>query len=323
MSILITGAAGFIGQELTLALLSADADARLLITDVVEPSVDHIPSSQHARVTSTKLDLTSPSLIDIETLLKGTRLSAAYLLHGIMSSGAEANLAAGYAVNLHSFLTLASALSITHPGLVTVFPSSLAVYGPAVAGEVNTELTTPLPQSSYGTQKLMVEALLNDYSRRGLLDARVCRLPTVLVRPGRPTAAASSFASGIVRESLKGVRNVLPVAKELEMWVCSPRTVVRNLVHAKSVPHYIFGLSRVVNLPGRTVTVAQILDAVQAVGGTEARECVVEERDAVIENIVESWPARFDTSQARDLGFVDDVSLMETVQVFADGLRKH
>lgn len=321
MSILITGAAGFIGHELTLALLSADADTSLLITDVVEPSLEHIPSSQRARVTAQKLDLTSPSVI--ETLSKGTRLSAAYLLHGIMSSGAEANLAAGYAVNLHSFLTLVAALSAAQPGLITVFPSSLAVYGPAAPGQVNTELTTPLPQSSYGTQKLMVEALLNDYARRGLLDARICRLPTVLVRPGRPTAAASSFASGIVRESLQGKRNVLPVATELEMWVCSPRTVVRNLVLARSVPKELFGLSRVVNLPGRTVTVAQILDAVQAVGGSEARECVVGERDAAIEKIVESWPARFDTSQARDLGFVDDVPLLETVQVFADGLRSH
>ena len=148
MSILITGAAGFLGQELTLVLLSADATTRLVITDVVEPSLEHIPSSQHARVTPLKLDLTSAT--GIETVLKEMRLSAAYLLHGIMSSGAEANLAAGYAVNVHSFLTLVTALSTTQPGLITVFTSSLAVYGTASPGEVHTErcllYTSPSPR---------------------------------------------------------------------------------------------------------------------------------------------------------------------------------
>ena len=76
---------------------------------------------------------------------------------------------------------------------------------------------------------------LSDMSRRGLLDGRVVRLPTIIVRPGAPSAAASSFASGIVREPLKGEESVLPVDKGLEMWVCSPDTVVGNLVKVKDV----------------------------------------------------------------------------------------
>lgn len=101
----------------------------------------------------------------------------------------------------------------------------------------------------------MVETYINDFSRRGLLDGRIVRLPTVIVRPGAPSAAASSFASGIVREPLKGEKSVLPVSRDLKMWVCSPETVVRNLVLVKDVPKDKFGSNRTVNLPGITITV--------------------------------------------------------------------
>lgn len=205
---------------------------------------------------------------------------------------------------------------------MTVFPSSLAVYGPSSPGDVTSEKTCPLPQSSYGAQKLMAETYLNDFSRRGLLDGRIVRLPTVIVRPGAPSAAASSFASGIVREPLKGERSVLPVARSLEMWVCSPKTVVRNLVLVKDVPKEKFGISRTVNLPGITVTVQQILDALEAVGGTPATSLVDETPDAKVEAIVGSWPAKFDISRAEALGMQGDVSLVETVQTFADSLKK-
>lgn len=240
-----------------------------------------------------------------------------------MSGGAESNLDLGLRVNLDSTRLVLDTLRSTHPGTKVIFTSSLAVYGPPSApGEVYSEATAPLPQSSYGAQKLMVEILLGDYARRGLLDARVVRLPTVIVRPGAPSAAASSFASGIVRESLKGEQNILPVRRDLENWVCSPRTVVRNLVRMREVPGEAFGGRRVVNLPGRTVTVEEILAALEKVGGMEAREKVVEERDEKVERIVESWPTRFDTTKARELGFEEDVSLEETVRAFADRLKE-
>ncbi|KAF2813002.1 NAD(P)-binding protein [Mytilinidion resinicola] len=142
-------------------------------------------------------------------------------------------------------------------------------------GHQLSERTIPVPQSSYGAEKLVVETLVSDYSHRGLIDGRVVRLQTVIVRPGAPSAAASSssFASGIVREPLKGERSVLPVGKDLDVWVCSPSTVVRNLVAMKDVPKEAFGVNRgrTVNLPGQTVMVGQILEALEAVGERRRR----------------------------------------------------
>lgn len=206
-----------------------------------------------------------------------------------MSSGSEANLPLSTLVNIDSFRLILQTLIVDHPGTKVIFPSSLAVYGPSSgADEFVSETTCPLPQSSYGTQKLVVETLINDYSRRGLIDGRIARLPTVIVRPGAPTAAASSFASGIVREPLQGIKSSLPVSEELEMWVCSPQIVVSNLIKLRDVSKERFAGfgSRVVCLPGQLVSVGEILRELEIVGGTEAKGLVIKEKDEVVEAIV-------------------------------------
>lgn len=313
--ILITGGAGFIGQELAVALLQdPSATYNLVLTDIVAPPVPPSVADQSHRIKTIKSDLADPAAV---AALFEKRYSAVYLLHGLMSGGAEANLELGWRVNLDSHRNAIDYLRVHHPGTVVVFPSSLAVYGPSQPGSVNSEETTPLPQSSYGAQKLMIETYLNDMSRRGLLDGRIVRLPTIIVRPGAPSAAASSFASGIVREPLKGEASILPVSRDLEMWVCSPDTVVSNLVLVKDVPSTKFGLSRVLNLPGITVTVQDILDGLETVGGSKAMALIEERRDPKVEAIVGSWPARFDTGRAQALGMLSDISLSENFARFA------
>ncbi|KAL1612850.1 hypothetical protein SLS60_001080 [Paraconiothyrium brasiliense] len=317
--ILITGAGGFIGQELANALLSSNPSVHLTLADVFEP-----PSANSSRTKSVKADLTSPAAVD--ALLSDQQWSACYLLHGIMSGGAEANLDLGLSVNIDSHRLTLDFLRKHQPGVVVVFPSSLAVYGPPESPDQQyDEKTIPIPQSSYGAEKLIVETLVNDYSRRGLIDGRVVRLPTVIVRPGAPSAAASSFASGIVREPLKGLQSTLPVSKDLAMWVCSPKTVVRNLVAIKDVPKERFAKNqgRVVNLPGQTVTVSQILEALGEVGGEKALQLIENKHDPKVEAIVASWPARFDISLAKGLGMAADISLKEEVQSFATSLKSY
>jgi nucleoside-diphosphate-sugar epimerase len=169
----------------------------------------------------------------------------------------------------------------------------------------------------------MVESLINDFSRRGLLDGRICRLPTVMPRAGAPTGAASSFASDIIREPLNGRKADLPISnKSLKMFVSSPSTVIMNLMHARTLPNTVFApyLNRVINMPGTAVTVQEILDALvlASPNGMEILRLIEEKKDENTERIVASWPSKFDCSRAYALGFSKDPGLEVAVKEYYD-----
>lgn len=181
MNVLVTGAGGFVGQVLASALVADSAISKLTLTDVSEPP--HPTKSAHTNVEThcVAADLTSDETC---RFLFTPDLTVIYLLHGLMSGAAEANLELGLAVNLDSMRRILDILRNVNTGVKVVFPSSCAVYGPPESAEaVITERDAPLPGTSYGSQKLICETLLNDFSRRGLLDARILRLPTVSEQP--------------------------------------------------------------------------------------------------------------------------------------------
>ena len=176
-SCIITGAGGFVGQALASALLADPQVSKLTLTDVWRPDVPRTSSPSSVETRCLDADLTS-----LETCqsLFTPDINLIYLLHGIMSGAAEANLELGLKVNIDSTRQILDIIRHTSPGVKVIYPSSLAVYGPPATPTTKiTELDAPVPGSSYGAQKHICETLLDDYSRRGLLDGRVCRLPTV------------------------------------------------------------------------------------------------------------------------------------------------
>ena len=183
MKVLITGAGGFIGQALATALLADSHVSQLILTDILEPPSASGETESKAVTHCVKADLTSRETCEA---LFTADLDVVYLLHGLMSGAAEANLDLGLKVNIDATRQILDVLRARNPKVKVVFTSSTAVYGPS-QGTKFSEATAPLPQSSYGAEKLISEILLNDFSRRNLLDGRIIRLPTVIVRPGAPT----------------------------------------------------------------------------------------------------------------------------------------
>ncbi|MGZ9074899.1 MAG: D-erythronate dehydrogenase, partial [Burkholderiaceae bacterium] len=186
-----------------------------------------------------------------------------------------------------------------------VFASSVAVYGGELPALV-LDTTALTPQSSYGMQKAVVELLVNDYSRKGFIDGRVLRLPTICVRPGRPNAAASSFASGIIREPLNGEPAVCPVNAHTRLWLLSPQTVIQSLVFGHDVASAALGTNRNINVPGLSLTVGDMVAALERVAGVEVVNRIQWTADPRIERIVSTWPGALDSRRAVALGFPCD-----------------
>jgi len=246
-----------------------------------------------------------------------SRTDAVYHLAAVVSGEAEADTELGYRINLDGTRAVLEACRALGTCPRLIFASSLAVYGGELPPNVGDD--TPLrPQTSYGTQKAIGELLVNDYSRKGFVDGRALRLPTVVVRPGRPNRAASTFASSIIREPLAGQDAVCPVAPDTVMALASPRRVVAGLVHALDLPGDAFGDSRSLQLPGFSVAVADMVEAVRRLGGEAAHARIRWQPDPLVQHIVAGWPPALSAARARALGFTADPDIDAVVTAFIE-----
>ena len=304
MKIVITGGGGFIGSRIARALKARDPAAKITLLD------QQFPPGLEKQFDCMAGDVSSPAVLERAL---GRDTQSVYHLAAVVSGGAEADFDLGYKVNMDGTRNLLEACRKLAAPPKVVYASSVAAFG-GVLPDVLDDSTTPAPQTSYGTQKVIGEYLVADFTRKGMIDGRSMRLPTVVVRPGKPNLAASSFASGIIREPLAGAASECPVPDTTGVWILSPRRVVEAFLHAHDLPSSAWPTTRVVNLPGMTLTVREMLDAMGRVAGKETVARVKFAPDARIQGIVKTWPVRFRTPRADAMGFKADADFDSIVR---------
>jgi nucleoside-diphosphate-sugar epimerase len=236
-------------------------------------------------------------------------------LAAVVSGQAEADFDIGMRVNVDATRLLLERCRRLRAPPKFVFASSLAVFGGALPDPVP-DGAPVTPQASYGTQKAIGELLVYDMTRKGMIDGRSLRLPTVTVRPGKPNRAASSFASGIIREPLAGVDAPCPVARTTAMWVQSPRAVIDNFIVGHEAPASEFGPTRSVNVPGIRVGVGDMVAALARVAGETVAARVKWEFDPAIDRIVSTWPSSFAPRLGPALGMRPDADFDSIVRAY-------
>ena len=314
MNIIILGGGGFLGQKLARALAAKGRlcdrhIGKLTLADLsVPPAIEAPFEVETIALDVTDRDATREALKDQDVI---------YHLAAIVSGQAEAEFDLGVDVNLMGSLNVFERARDDGGCPVVVFTSSVVVYGGEVPDPIE-DWTALNPQTSYGTQKAAAELLLNDYSRKGFVDGRGVRLPTITIRPGKPNAAASGFMSSIFREPLQGQGSNCPVSEDYPIWHSAPRTVIRKLVHAAEVQADDLGQNRCFALPGRTDTVREMIDAMTRVAGPEVAARITWNPDPAVTAVVGSWRARINPAKALALGFHADASFEDSVRFFLE-----
>ncbi|MGJ7507377.1 D-erythronate dehydrogenase [Variovorax sp. GT1P44] len=322
MKLMITGGGGFVGARLARTLLKRGTLAgeridRLVLTDIAPPPGDLLAD---ARVEAR----TGPLLAQTDAL-REEAFDGVFHLASAVSGECELDFDLGLRSNLDSTRALLDAIRahVNAGGKVprVVFSSSVAVFGPDPAvplPKIVADDTLPAPQTSYGTQKLICEHLIADYTRKGYVDGRAARLMTVTVRPGRPNGAASSFFSGIIREPLAGVESICPVSPDVSHPVSSPSRTVDGLIAVYEASRDAFCGRTALNLPALNVRVSDMLDALEQVAGPAVRARVRFERDERIAGIVANWPSGASAARAARLGLHPHDNFADIVRQYMD-----
>src|ERR1700729_610446 len=316
MHILITGAAGMIGRKLVARLIDAGAlngkpIEKLTLIDVSAPQK---PQGFSGSVETSAADIADAAAARVAV---AGRPDVIFHLAAVVSGEAELDFEKGVHVNLDGSRALIEAIRAMGDGYRPrlVFTSSIAVFGAPFPQSIADDFhLTPL--TSYGTQKAIVELLLADYTRRGFVDGIGIRLPSIVVRPGKPNKAASGFFSSIIREPLAGQEAVLPVADSVLHWHASPRAAVGFLVHAAGLDAAKLGPRVNLTMPAVCCTVAEQIAALRRIAGDKAVARIRRAPDPLVARIVAGWPSRFDPARALALGFKAEAS-------FDDIIRAH
>ncbi len=314
--VLITGGAGFVGSKLARELLSRGEIAgsridELTLTDVCEPALKLTADSRVHTMVGT--------LVDLCPALGAKKFDLTFHLAGAVSAECEADFDLGLRSNLYTTHALLESLRSAGNVPRVVFSSSMAVFGSDPSIPMPTTVrddSLPMPQSSYGIQKLICEHLITDYTRRGFIDGRSARLTTVVIRPGKPNGAASGFMSSIIREPLNGQPVVCPVSPETQVAVGSTAGTIAGLIAVAEASQDAFGGRLAINFPAITVSVNEMLDALEAVGGRAARDLVRFEPDAAVIRLVDSWPWAVEGERAKRLGIVPDKDFISIVRAY-------
>jgi nucleoside-diphosphate-sugar epimerase len=317
MKVSILGGGGFLGRKVAARLardgtLGGQAITGLTLFDLAEPPKP---------IAAFPVAAVAGDIVALPEAAVPPDTDVIFHLAAIVSAQAEADYDLGRRVNLRGTDVVVDAcrrlVATGRKPPRVVFTSSVATFSGGQDANLQDD-ARQVPSNSYGAQKAAAELVLGDASRRRFLDLVAIRLPTVIVRPGRPNRAASSFLSAIIREPLLGQPAELPVPDAFAAWVCSPRRAVDWLLHAAAMDTQRMGsIDRSVNPPGISTTIAHLLQALDAVK-PGASSLVHRVEDAEIAAIVGQWPAAFEAMRARTLDFAMHEPLVDVVRAFVE-----
>jgi len=309
MRIAVTGAGGFIGRRLVAELQARGTLDGREITELV--LLDQaFPTALTGGPISVRTITGDISQTAVRDALFGDRLDAIFHFAAMLTAGAERAFDDGVHINIHGFMDLLEACrrqGEQQGGIRFIFSSSMAVFGGDLPDVVTDDLAQR-PRNSYGVQKAIAELLIDDYTRRGFIDGRAMRLAVVLLRGSNDTPTLSEHISAVVREPLLGRPAVCPFDPAWPMPVSSVGAVAKAFCALAELPSETLGAVRTINMPALTVTLDEMVAAVERRVGPRARALIDWKLDRKTADLLTQMPTRITSARAIAAGITAEPS---------------
>ncbi len=322
MKIIITGGGGFLGHQLAQKIIDRGTLCGKDVTELIL-----LDAAFHREIADPRVKQVKGDISDRATVFAaaGSKFDVIFHLASMVSGECEERFDDALRVNLDGGRNVFEAARAAEGRPRVVFASSVACYGGIDMSQMMSDTTKQIPQTTYGMTKAICEMMVNDHTRKGHFDGRSVRLPTVIIRPGKPNAAASSWASGMFREPLNGEPCMLPIRREQPHPMTGYRTVIESFIALAEVDESKLGKDRAYVLPAHRVTphiAAAVIAEVAAEKGITLGP-IVDAFDARIQGIVDNWPQQVDGARAVEIGLPRPPELKVIVEQYVeDFLRK-
>ena len=287
-TILLIGASGQIGTDLTMSLRAIYGASHVVASDIKSASTEVMESGPFEQ-----LDIMDPVRLN-EIVLK-YKVTQVYLLAALLSATAEKNIELGWALNMRS---LSHVLDLARHGKVkkVYWPSSIAVFGPTTPSVNTPQHTIMDPNTVYGISKQAGERWCEYYHQKFGVDVRSIRYPGLISWKAKPGGGTTDYAVHIFHEALKYGRYESFLSETTSLPMMYMPDAIRATLELMEAPADSIKIRSSYNVAGTSFNPAEIAAVVKQYIPHFEITYKTDERQA----IAKSWPQSINDSLARE-----------------------
>jgi nucleoside-diphosphate-sugar epimerase len=309
-NILVIGASGQIGSELTMALRERYGNNNVFATDIKDAPADVMESGPFHQL----------NVMDVDALnefISKHNINQIYLLAAVLSGNAEKRPIHSWDLNMSSLMSVLELCKTK--GINKLFwPSSIAVFGPTTPKDNTPQITITEPNTVYGISKLAGERWVEYYNAKFGVDVRGVRYPGLISYKTEPGGGTTDYAVEIFYKAIEDGKYECFLSKDTELPMMFMPDAIKATLDLMEADADKLSIRNSYNLAGFSFSPEQISEEIKK----HLPDFEVTYNPDFRQKIADSWPRSIDDSTARaDWGWKHEYGLSQMVEIMLQEVK--